>query len=240
MTMGVSFVAHGHPVTLYTYEPVGAVPDRVELRDGRTILPLETIQTNRYANGSYALASNLFRYTLQERGEGLWADIDVVCIRPVQIEGPVIVGWENDASLNGAVLYWEAGLPIAKEAVAAFRPGHIPDWLAPRKRAPARIRQLMGRPVNPRDLPHGTFGPKEVTALVRRHGLARFAQPKEVFYPLAPRDATRAFDASLRFEDVVKPRTLTIHLWNERLDSVKATQADAGSLLDSLFQCYGG
>ena len=234
-----SFVAQGHAVRLYTYAAVDDAPEGVEVRDGAAILPASVIEANRYANGSYALASNLFRYTLLAQNEGLWSDIDVVCIRPIRIDGPVIVGWEHEDWLNGAVLYWQADLPIAAEALAAFRPGHIPDWLGLRKRIGPRLRQLAGRPVLPRDLPHGTFGPKQVTALVKQHGLASYAQPADVFYPLPPRRATDAFSQSLRLEDIVTPRTLAIHLWNEKLRALKSTQPQQGSILHGLFERFG-
>jgi hypothetical protein len=234
-----SFLAHGHPVRLFTYGPVGKIPEGVETRDGREILPLETIEGNRYANGSYALASNLFRYALLARNAGLWADIDVICVRPIAIDAPVIVGRENEQSLNGAVLYWRHDLAIAAEAVDAFRPGHVPNWLALRKRVGPLLRQLAGRDIHPRDLPHGTFGPKEVTALIKRHGLIHLAEAPEVFYPLAPKQAVEAFAPSLRYDDIVTPRTLTVHLWNEKLGTIKRQVPNPQSIVGRLAARHG-
>lgn len=233
-----SFVANGHPVRLHVYAPVESIAG-VEVRDGRLVVPLEAMEANRYSNGSYALASNLFRYALLARGEGLWADIDVVCIRPIRSDAPVIVGRENETSLNGAVLWWRADLPIATEALEAFRAGHVPEWLPLRRKLLPKLMQFAGLPITPRDLPHGTFGPKEVTALVRQHGLTGFAKAPEVFYPLAPRDAPRIFDAEMPYNHVVTDWTLTIHLWHEKLRHIKNTPPAAGSLLHALFEAYG-
>jgi len=56
-----SFVAHGHPVALYSYGEVTGVPAGVELRDAAALLPHAMAMTLRYANGSFALFSNMFR-----------------------------------------------------------------------------------------------------------------------------------------------------------------------------------
>jgi hypothetical protein len=234
-----SFLAHGHPVRLYVYETTSAVPAGVELRDGNEIVPVDVIRANRYANGSYALASNLFRYELQRQSKGIWADCDVVCMRPIGINLPVIVGWESPGHLNGAVLYMDAELPIVAELLAEFRPNHIPDWLPWRKGIKSRLRHLAGMELSPSDLPHGTFGPKAMTALVTRHDQLRFAQPPEVFYPLRPKLAPMIFDASLALEDVVTDNSMTLHLWNEKLGSLKQSVPETGSILATLYDRHG-
>ena len=63
-----SFIRCGHPVQLYVYGQVSAVPEGVTVLDGRSILPEERIC--RYGpaagpgEGSLALFANLFRYAL--------------------------------------------------------------------------------------------------------------------------------------------------------------------------------
>jgi hypothetical protein len=235
----VSFLANGHPVRLFTYEAVGAVPAGVELRDGNEIVPFATMAANRYRNGSWALAANLFRLLLQRAGKGLWADMDVVCIRPVAIDAPVIVGWETRDYLNNAVMRLPAESPLLAEAIDAFRPNYIPDWLPLRKTVRARLRLLLGKTIGPADLPRGALGPKMLTALARRHALLPWAQPPDVFYPLAPRHAMLAFEPGLTLDEVVTERTLTLHLWNEKLGSLRHGKPAPGSLVAALFDRYG-
>jgi hypothetical protein len=234
-----SMVAAGHPTVLYSYGSPTGLPAGVELRDAAEVLPRETAEANRYANGSYALFSNLFRYAILKQGLGIWLDTDVVCLAPIAVEAGFVAGWETADFLNGAVLYAASDSPFIRSALSAFESGRVPPWL-PFHRAPrAWLLQLLGRPVTPAELPHGTFGPKAVTALARRHGLLSRAQPREVFYPLPPREARRIFEAGTRLEDYVRPKTLAIHLWNEKLRDIKHQTPPPGSLLRQLYERFG-
>ena len=234
-----SFKAAGHQVALYAYGEITDLPAGIDLRDARTILPEDAARTLRYANGSVALFSNLFRYELLRRGLGLWSDTDVVCLRPVAIDKPFVAGWESADYLNGAVLYAEPKSLFVHDAVAAFHSGEVPGWL-PFHRAPvAKLRALVGQRVSAQHLPHGTFGPKGVTALARRHGLLPLAEPREVFYPLLPRRAREIFEPNAGLEARIKPETLAVHLWNEKLRDLKAVVPPRGSLLRDLCDRFG-
>lgn len=234
----ISMVASGHPTVLYSYgQPVG-LPEGVELRDAADVLPRKVAEANRYGNGSYALFSNLFRYVALQQGLGIWLDTDVVCLAAIDIAGPFVAGWESDRFLNGAVLYADADSPFVESAIATFGSGRVPPWV-PFHRAPrAWLRQLVGD-VAPAQLPHGSFGPKAVTALARRHDVLKLAQPRDVFYPLPPREARRIFETGTRLEDFVSPETLTVHLWNEKLRDIKHLSPPQGSLLRQLFERFG-
>jgi hypothetical protein len=234
-----SFRAQGHAVTLYAYGEIKGLPEGIALCDAREVLPEAVARTNRYANGSYALFSNLFRYEILRRGLGIWSDTDVVALQPLALDAPFIAGWESLDFLNGAVLYAEPGSGFVADALAAFSSGRVPPWL-PFHRAPlASLQHLVGRKVPATALPHGTFGPKGVTALAKRHNLMPLAQPREVFYPLPPRGAHRIFEADCRLEHYVRPNTLAVHLWNEKLKDLKHLSPPQGSLLRTLYERYG-
>lgn len=234
-----SFRAQGHAVTLHAYGEITGLPEGIVLRDAREVLPETVARANRYTNGSYALFSNLFRYEILRRGLGIWSDTDVVAIAPLALDSPFIAGWESPDFLNGAVLFAEPKSAFVTDALAAFSSGQVPAWV-PFHRAPlAWMTYRAGRSIPATALPHGTFGPKGVTALAQRHGLTSLAQPQEVFYPVPPRMARRVFEADYRLVDVVGPDTLAIHLWNEKLRDIKHTAPPAGSLLRSLYERYG-
>lgn len=234
-----SFVANGHSTALYSYEDVADVPGGVEMRNAATVLPRRLAEQFRYRSGSYALFSNLFRYELQRRELGLWVDADVVCLKPIALEGSFIAGWESPRFLNGAVMRLAPDSPVVADWFAAWEAGNVPAWLPVRRAFRARMKGWLGHQVSPAELPFGTFGPKALTALAQKHGLASAAQPEAVFYPVAPRDAQRIYDPTYRFEDVINPETLTVHLWNEKLCELKLAKPPAGSLLDTLFKRYG-
>lgn len=234
-----SFRAQGHQVELYAYGEITGLPEGVALRDAREVLPEAVARSNRYANGSYALFSNLFRYEILRRGLGIWSDTDVVAMAPLALDTPFIAGWESADFLNGAVLFAEPHSDFVADALAAFSSGRVPPWV-PFHRAPlAWIAHRAGRRVPATALPHGTFGPKGVTALAQQHGLTALAQPQEVFYPVPPRMARRVFESDYKLESVVTPATLAIHLWNEKLRDIKHTAPPVGSLLRTLYEQYG-
>lgn len=233
-----SFVAHGHPVALYSYGEVTGVPAGVERRDAAIVLPQAMAAANRYRNGSYALFANQFRLELQRLGLGLWVDVDVVALRVLDVDGDFVVGRESDRFLNNAVLKLAPDSPVLMDWIAATHSGRVPGWL-PFHRAPgAYLRQAMGARVSPAELPFGTFGPKAITALAARHGLTDKAQPEPVFYPLHPREAARLYDPTLKLEAIVTAETRTIHLWNEKLGELKQTVPPEGSILSDLLRRY--
>jgi hypothetical protein len=233
-----SFVTHGHPVALYSYGAVTGVPHGVELRDAGSVLPEAMAMKLRYANGSFALFSNMFRMELQRLALGLWVDADVVAMRPLDIDGAFVVGRESDRFLNGAILKLSPDSPVLRDWLAMASSGKVPPWL-PFHRAPkAWLKQAFGVDIHPSELPFGTFGPKSITALAARHGLTAEAQPEPVFYPLHPRQAERLYDPTLRLGDIVTTETRTIHLWNEKLGALKKTVPPPGSILAELLSRY--
>jgi len=233
-----SFVAQGHPVALYSYGEVGGLPAGVELRDAAAVLPETMAQANRYRNGSYALFANLFRLELQRLGLGMWVDVDVVALRMVEVGGDFVVGRESDRFLNNAVVALAPDSPVLADWIASTQSGRVPRWLAFHRAPGAYLRQSWGARITPAELPFGTFGPKAITALAARHGLTDSAQPEAVFYPLHPRQAERLYDPTLKLQDIVRPETLTIHLWNEKLGALKKTVPPEGSILSDLLKRY--
>ena len=79
-----SFLAHGHPVHLYTYGPVKGVPKGVTVMDANTIMPYDPNITVKegFGKGSVGPFANWFRYQLLVDRGGIWTDTDVVCLTP--------------------------------------------------------------------------------------------------------------------------------------------------------------
>jgi hypothetical protein len=110
----------------------------------------------------------------------------------------------------------------------------------PFRRAPLVFaKKLLGRPIWPVDLPRGTFGPKGVTAASRKHGKLVEAQLPEVFYPLHPRQAPTLFQPGLTLASVTTARSLTMHLWNEKIAGQKRQPVPPGSMFAELLERYG-
>jgi hypothetical protein len=203
-------------------------------------MPADEAQSLRHReSGSYALASDLFRYRIMVAREGYWSDTDVVCLKPVTITGPHVFGWESKRNINGAFLYLDHQSPVLKEVMDSFRPNFVPPWLRIRRALPFHLKRLTGRSFGPADLPWGAFGPRALTYLARKHKVDHQAQPPSVFYPLPLRDARHIFNAAFNLPEVTIQSSLMIHLWNERLKDLKHQDPEPGSLLDMLYTKYG-
>ncbi len=92
-----SMVAQGHAVKLYTYDDALRAPPGVTRIDGREILPREKLFRNQglVGKGSWAPFANQFRYQLLLEHGGVWCDLDLVLLKPLDFIGEdVLVGGE--------------------------------------------------------------------------------------------------------------------------------------------------
>lgn len=191
-----SFVRHGHAIALYAYDPVGAVPDGVELRDAARVLPRDRFFRSVHGphKGSAAGFANLFRYAMILDTGLTWVDTDVVCLKPDWPERPLVAAFQDEVMVNNAVLGGSAAVPLLERAVAiATQVGTIGPW--------------------------AYTGPHLLTALVHDMGLAREVLPQDTFYPLSYRLAAPALLSPYpEAERVEWPEaTLAVHLWHETL-----------------------
>jgi hypothetical protein len=235
-----SWLSAGHEVRLHSYGAIKEVPTGVELVDATRTAAFETMQRLRHrTTGSFALASDYFRYRLQQDGAGLWSDLDVVCLKPVPIDGDVVFGLEDPNTINGAVLYLKQGLPLTEGLADLFVDNFVPRWVRRSRARKLKLKRFFGVRITPADLPWGTFGPNAISELARQHGYFDSAKAPDVFYPLHYSEAHRLFDPSFSLDMVVTERTVAVHLWNEMLRDLKKTPPPAGSPLERLFARFG-
>jgi hypothetical protein len=197
-----SQIAAGHAVTVYSFDPIPALPDGVGNAEAEAILPHAFSEKLRPAqpDGSWRdwtilQFSDFFRMRLMAQGAGLWLDADVLLLRPVEIDPQKpYFAWERPRQLGNSVLY----LPPRDPIVTAFerlmeQEELTPDWLALRHRLTFAMRRLRGQSNRLSDIRVAIFGPASLTALARRSGQLSHALPKKSFY------AVHA-DAKLVFE----------------------------------------
>ncbi len=231
-----SVLRQGHRLTLYCYDLPDGVPAGVEIADAAAIIPRESIICHR--SGSVALFADWFRYELQRRGCGTWVDADVYLLAPLPDEPCHLFGLEGEY-INQAVLRLPPESPVIADAIELFREKSLPLWLGLRGRVPASLRLLASGRTGIRNMPWGTTGPHAITALLKRHGLAGWAMPRQVFYPAGWRQAHWIRDPAVALGDLVTGDTIAIHLWNHLIQSYKDDPASEGSFLARL-QREGG
>jgi hypothetical protein len=227
-----SVLRHGHRLTLYCYDPPKGVPDGVEIADASAIVPRSRLI--RHRGGSPSLFSNLFRYELQRRGLGTWIDVDVYLLAPLDGSADHLVGYEAPGVINGAVLRLPPDSPLLRPLIALFEEREVPRWLPWRERVAARLRLAVRGRTGLADMPWGTAGPKALSWLGARLGLAHRALPSEVLYPVPWQEAGWISDPAASLAQKAGPRTVAVHLWNERIKHFKDGPALPGSFLARL------
>ena len=186
-----SQVAAGHKVTVYSFEPLGRLPDGVGNAEAEAILPHSFAEKLRptgpggvWRDWTTLQFSDFFRMRLMENRAGLWLDADVLLLKPVEIDpAKPYFARERPRQLGNSVLYLPPGDPI----VAAFerlmaQEELTPDWLALRHRLTFALQRLRGGSSRLSDIRVAIFGPAALTALARRAGEEACALPRKSFY----------------------------------------------------------
>ena len=88
-----SFIAYGHPVILYTYNPIDEIKKQIppsikygiKVVDGNTILNRDKKFKFAGRNKAYEFLpfSDLFRFTMLHKKGGRWIDLDMTLIKPL-------------------------------------------------------------------------------------------------------------------------------------------------------------
>jgi hypothetical protein len=222
----------GHEVTLYSYEPesLSGLPDSIELRDAREVMP-ESELVAYGGNGSYALGANFFRYALLAEGLGIWSDMDVLFVKPLDLEGEYVFGWQDDTLINSAVLCAPSRSAFARELAEVRNMTGRPPWYGPKRTVQYYWSRLRDGKISVEDMPWGTFGPEMVTYLAQKHGVASRAQRPDVFYPLHWRDARKLYGPAELVERLIQPETRAIHMWNGALYGLRDLPPPKGSFI---------
>jgi len=98
-----AFVRHGHPVQVYSYDAIENLPPGAEWRDATALLPREKLVFYK-GKGTPGVFSDHFRYAVMRAGLGVYADLDIYCVRPIAGPPDYLFAWERPGSVNGAVL----------------------------------------------------------------------------------------------------------------------------------------
>jgi hypothetical protein len=186
-----SFLAHGHPYHLYSYDAVPDLPAGAELRPAAEVLPASAVfRYSAEAGGSFAAFSNLFRYRLLHQRGGWWADTDVVCLRPFDFPAGRVFAAERCRQGGEVCTSCVLKVPAGDEVCG--------DCCERASRDPSRATVW------------GATGPALLGRVVRERRRGDGVQPADAFCPI---DWWRA-------EDLLGPVALpaaayAVHLWHE-------------------------
>ncbi|MBX2881311.1 MAG: hypothetical protein KTR32_15315 [Granulosicoccus sp.] len=235
-----SYLAAGHVVNLFTFGFVHGVPEHTTtLSANEYMTDAEYRALQHRKSGSFSLAADLFRYRLLLNDAGFWSDSDFVCIRPVDLPGDNVFGWESETHIANGFLYLRPESPVLKSLLEYFQSRKIPPWLSSSKRRKLWLKKALGLPMDPANLPWGSFGPRALTWLASQHGVAEQGQPVERFYAHKMADAERIFEKDYRPQRLQSTDIMLVHLWNERIRSMKTRVPEPGSILAEYYERFG-
>jgi hypothetical protein len=136
-----SFLEMGHEFHLWVYEtPETPVPANVTLRNANEIIDQKEVFSYHHKNqfghgkGSYAGFSDLFRYRLLSLHGGWWTDMDVVCLKPLDLNDPYVFRTHHDFPLVGNIMKCPAGSALMQRCFdRAIKEvdAHNTDWNLP-------------------------------------------------------------------------------------------------------------
>ena len=232
-----SFVMRGHEVHLHTYGDIDDIPHGVKQVDANEVIPESKIIKHNQT-GSYALFSDIFRYELMRKVDGVYVDCDVYCLQPVIIpEHGYVLGFEDDECINGAILR------IPKESdllnwllKAAYDPYFVPPWYSSSRQFRLKTKKILGIGRSLADMPWGVIGPKAITYYVKQLDLIKQVEPIDIFYPVHYLCVDQFCDPGLKVSDITSSRTVCIHLYNERLKGIDFDQLDHRSVMYKLLR----
>jgi hypothetical protein len=230
-----SFIANGHALNLYSYDAPVGVPAGVNVVDAEPILSRELLFTHK-RTGSVGIFADWFRYRLLHRQGGIWADTDVVCLKPLRFKDPTIYAWQDDGTINNAIL----GLPAGHELAAWMEACcENPNRKLPYDSLRLRLRKWRRRVLqgDKRDrVRWGEYGPKGFTLAARHFGLAEQAFPASTFYPVACEDWRALFQGSGSSEPGWFTTSHAVHLWNNMLSQEAGFDKNAIFPTDSPYE----
>jgi hypothetical protein len=208
-----SFLEKGHAFALYTYDDV-ALPTGAERRDAASVIPQNRMFFYK-RDRTPAVFADLFRLELMRREAGIWADCDVLCVKPLADLPGYIFGVEEGNSVNNAVFRCPADSQLLQRLLEVFEPGAIPPGMPLWRRAEVAVRRALGAKLPAHEMQFGATGPWPLNHWVNQLGLTRYIQPKAAFYPLAYGTANTLLEPGSRLD--VPDETLAVHLWHSAL-----------------------
>jgi hypothetical protein len=214
-----SFVRRGHRVLVYSYDAIAGLPEGAEWRDAATVLPRDKLVFYK-GRGTPGVFSDHFRYAVLRAGLGVYADLDIYCVKPVEGPPDYLFAWERPGSVNGAVLHIPADAPLLADLLTIFEVKKRPllePHLPPLRRFEVAIRRLVGERVTPEHMQYGATGPMALTHYVARHGLVDKVRPSATFYPVSYEGIPALMKTGSSLDQAIAPETLGVHLWRSQL-----------------------
>ena len=214
-----SFRRHGHQVEVYSFDPIENLPAGATARDASEVLPRDKLVFYK-GKGTPGVFSDYFRMAVLAQGRGVYADLDVYCVQPIEGPPDYLMAYERPGSINGAVLHIPADAPLLGDLLSIFTATERPllePHLPIMRRLEVAVRRLFGEKIAPEDMQYGATGPMALTHFMRQRGLEQLVRPSAVLYPIPYEGIPALMQTGSSIDAAITPDTLAVHLWRSQL-----------------------
>lgn len=226
-----SFRAHGHAVTLFVSSDFnGKAPEGIEVRNFLEIWP----EGEKFlGNTKLATIADVFRIHLMNHTDFIWADSDVIALKPfVPTEG-YMVGYERNKVINNCVLR----LPKDSEALGVLTAlttegATVPPWMIDEVDETLNDAPYETIIKTASDLKPNTYGPHAVTWAMRLSGESEHALKPKFLSPLPWVFCDVPFNPGGGMTHWISDETIAVHLYASRIRVIhKRKRPRRGSFL---------
>ena len=237
----LSYCAHGHEFHLYHYDELQNVPQVGGLRliDGGEILPRAAVF--RHHSGSLAYFADQFRFELLRQRGGWWADMDTVCVRPLDIAAQVALARSFNARwiFNGVLKFPKGHFLAAAMADSYKDVNRVLPWDS-RRIALMKLKRRLKFWQNPKRYMKSWHagGMEGLMRAVRHFGLEEYLLPVPVFFPKGdPSGRAVVESAGYSFDGLLSdnPDLKCLHFCNSNL-RIDGVDKDGDYPPDSLYE----
>lgn len=231
-----SWLALGHRVQLFSYEPVENAPEGVILRDAADVTPWRRLSTpDRPVH--MVIQSDIWRLAMFQKGEGVWCDSDLLLLRPIPRPDRLLLGREHDGKPCIAVMWWPAEHPAVAEILEVFDRGGLGPWAYAKPRWKRFLQVLQGKPHSFGDYPWNHWGRHAVEYYIKRYRLQDLVLGYKSFYWPVIYDRY-LFEVNPFEEIILDPEVLGLHCFHKPADAFEA--APPGSFMHWAKERFGG
>ena len=213
----LSFLEHGHEVTLFTTQKLQGIPPGVTVRDANEIFSCQHILRD-HRSGSPALHADMFRYAMLAQTDLIWVDMDFLCLQAFTPSSPYIFGYEDADTVNNAVLRLPRDSP-ALQQLLQYQPSTrgYPPFFSRFRRVKYWIKSG-GRTPHISRWPWGSIGPRGLTYHLNQTREIRHALPQAAFYSVTSAEVLRLITAQDSIGGLQFPeQSRYLHLWGKQL-----------------------
>lgn len=220
-----SWMAQGHRVRFFSYEPVDNLPPGVESCDAETVFPRARL-ADPALKMHVVIQSDIWRLAMLQKGLGVWCDPDVLLFRPISRPSRLLLGVERHGSPCVAVMWWPADHPCLAEIMAVFDRVGLGPWSYAKPRWRRFLKLLQGRRPHFRDYSWNHWGRHAFEYYVKRYKLQDLLSPYQSFYSPEAYDE-RPFIATSYGHLLEDPRVVGLHCFYKPDAAFRAAPADS-------------